>query len=210
MPLIKKEIDNSAYQFGIWQIDEEYDDLLSILSLDEDDMKKLGSFQNPARKMEWLSVRTCLKSLINCNTGIYYNERRKPFLKDNSYLISISHSHNWSSVLLSAKHKVGIDLEYMSHRIGKISHRFMNKDEYISPHPDLQFYHLYIHWCAKEALYKICDKDGLNFKTDLLIEPFEPKENGILAGSVYRDNQREDYKLKYFKFDNYIVVWCIK
>ena len=75
---------------------------------------------------------------------------------------------------------------------------------------DLRRYHLYIHWCAKEALYKICDKQDINFLTNLTIEPFEPTDKGNLKGKVHNKYRAESFPMKYFKLDNYIIVYTIK
>ena len=210
MPVIFNDNKPDNYNLGIWMIEEDYETLFTMINLNGDDCGTLSNFTNISRKVEWLSVRVLLKELIKKDTGIYYNNRRKPFLCDNSMNISISHSHNVSSILLSRDHRVGIDLEYMSHRISKIAPKFMHPGEYITPVKKLQRFHLYIHWCAKEALYKICDKNNIIFNKNLKIEPFEPYDNGVLTGNVIHDEQQEEFKLNYFKFENYIVVWCIK
>jgi len=121
--------------------------------------------------------------------------------------ISISHSRNLTSILLSEKRKVGIDLEYMSHRISKIASRFINDDEVISNDENENKFHLYIHWCAKEALYKICDKQDINFKKNLTIEPFKPGNKGLLYGRVNNKYINERFRLSYFTINNYIIVW---
>jgi 4'-phosphopantetheinyl transferase len=210
MPVIHREHKKGHYKLGFWKIEETFDELFSMVCLSPADCSVLNAFGNEARKLEWLSVRVMLKDLVQNNTGIFYNQRRKPFLNDSSYNISISHSFKITSVLLSKNHKVGIDLEYMSHRIRNISDRFMNDKEYIAPGNDLGFYHLYLHWCAKEALYKICDKENLSFKANLIIDPFEPGDEGVIQGNVIRDGQHEVFPMKYFKFDGYCVVWCLK
>ena len=71
-------------------------------------------------------------------------------------------------------------------------------------------YHLYIHWCAKEALYKICDKQDINFKENLTIFPFEPAEKGTIKGSVLNKRGVEDFILKYTKYKDYAIVWTCK
>lgn len=209
MPLIRID-QNEDYSLGFWKISETYEELISGLNLCLSDQEVVEGFGSELRKLEWLSVRALLKSILKNDIGIYYNENRKPFLRDHSYNISISHSHELTSVLLSKKHHVGIDLEFMSHRIRKIKHKFINKKEYIALRNDDGFYHMYLHWCAKEALYKICDKQGLNFKYNLIIEPFEPEEKGETTGNVIREGEIEKFKLNYSTYENYSIVWCLK
>jgi 4'-phosphopantetheinyl transferase EntD len=210
MGVILKNDLGEGCRLGIWEITEDFDDLRSKLILESEEVKTLDGFRNPNRKLEWLSVRTLINDMMGTNARIIYNEDRKPFLLDNSSNISISHSKNYTSIMLGRFKKVGIDLEYMSHRISSISDRFINRDEMITDSPDLVRYHLYIHWCAKEALYKICDKKNINFKKNLTISPFTPEDEGVIKGRVDNINGVDDYELQYRRMDNYILVWTCK
>ena len=204
--LIKQYIDNECL-LGIWEVKEDYDYLFSKLSLLPEDLKTLNSFQNRFRSIEWLSVRVLLNEMTGKNLSVIYRGNRKPFIKDNAYNVSISHSKDLTSVLLSEKKKVGIDVEYMSHRISNIESRFINENEVITKDISRQKYHLYIHWCAKEALYKMCDKQDINFKKNLTIEPFEPREKGFIKGWVNNKYMNKKFQLYYFTINNYIIVW---
>jgi 4'-phosphopantetheinyl transferase EntD len=204
-----KEIMEDCF-LGSWEITEDYDTLYSMVSLGKDETERLEGFLNPSRKLEFLSVRVLLQIILNKDARIVYDPNRKPLIKGGSWQISISHSYNMTSVLLSKNKKVGIDLEYMSHRIGKIAHKFIRSDEKITDDPEIKRYHMYIHWCAKEALYKICDKNMLNFKKNLFIKPFEPKDQGVIKGYVHSDKKNEEFDMLYYKIDNYIVVLCCK
>ncbi len=201
---------NTDCLLGLWEITEDYEILMSKLNLTEYDLGILNGFGNHARKLEWLSVRVLLKELIEKEARIVYNEMRKPFIEDRTYNISISHAMDLTSIFLSKSKHVGVDLEFMSHRISKIEHKFINKNEKITSDEDQRKFHLYIHWCAKEALYKICDKQNINFKNNLTIEPFEPKKEGSLKGWVKNEYRTEYYNLQYFTIDGYIMVYTCK
>ena len=207
--LIKEHIKDDCI-LGIWEVTEDYDYLFSKLSLLPDELQTLKSFQNPLRSLEWMSVRVLLNELSGKSLSVYYNGNRKPFVKGNSYNISISHSKDFTSVLISKNKKVGIDLEYMSHRISNIESKFINENEVITRNKSRKKYHLYIHWCAKEALYKICDKQDINFRKNLTIEPFVPKEKGYITGWVNNKYMNEKFRLYYFTIKNYIIVWTIR
>ncbi|MEA1896221.1 MAG: 4'-phosphopantetheinyl transferase superfamily protein [Bacteroidota bacterium] len=205
----KRDINNSCF-LGSWEITEDIESLKSMVRLDPDEIERINNFRSYARRLEYLSVRVLLKNMIGRNARIIYDHTNKPFIKDNSYQISISHSYKLTSILLSTTNKVGIDLEFMSHRISKISHKFINQHEVISENPDLKRYHLYIHWCAKEALYKICDKGQLNFKENMFIEPFEVNDSGSIKGTVKTEENTQEFDLSYFKTGNYITAFCYK
>jgi len=208
--ILKKNVAKDSV-LGIWEITEDYDELLNKAFLNEEEENTVKSFGNYQRKLEWLSVRVLLNELLNrTDCRIVYNVDKKPFLSDNSYFISISHSRQLTSILLSKTYKVGIDLEYLSHKIQNISHKFINENEWITHDNDKKQLHLYIHWCAKEALYKICDKQDINFKQNLTIIPFHVADKGKIIGVVYNKYRHEEFKLHYFTIDGYVIVWCIK
>lgn len=207
--ILKKYVDDDCL-LGIWEITEDYNTLFSIIDLLPEDKNVLENFQNYQRKLEWLSVRVLINELVKKECRITYNGSHKPYLADKSHHISISHSKNLTSILVSKTKRVGIDLEYMSHKIHNIAHKFINKNEAITENPDQQRFHLYVHWCAKEALYKICDKQDINFKQNLTIQPFEIKKEGMLNGLVHNRYGNDHFILNYFTIDGYVVVWCSK
>lgn len=197
-------------KLGLWEINENYRELRAGLNLESEEVRTLEGFRNHARKLEWLSVRNLINALRGDTSRIIYDADRKPFLLDNSCQISITHSKDYTAILISRHSRVGIDLEYMSHKISRLARRFIGKTEKITENPDLVRYHLYIHWCAKEALYKICDKKDINFRKNLRIEPFEPTDSGTITGTVDNIHGIDTYRLNYFRMDNYIIVWCCK
>jgi 4'-phosphopantetheinyl transferase len=207
--IIHKKL-NGDCLFGLWEINEGFDELYDLLELEPHEKETLFSFKSPERRIEWLSVRALLVEMTNPGAHIVYNEERKPFLYDNSYNISISHSHKFTSLLLSKNKRVGIDLEFMSHKIRNVAFKFINEHEEITENESDIRYHLYIHWCAKEALYKICDKKNINFKENLTILPFEPSNEGSITGIHHDVNIHDEFTLNYFRINDYIIVYCTK
>jgi 4'-phosphopantetheinyl transferase len=210
MPIILKEKFLDDCLFGIWEIHETIDSLLPQIHLYPGERERWMGFKSDARKIEFLSVRVLLKELIGVCGPIVYNDRKKPYLHQSEYRISISHSQNLTAIMLSKTKKIGLDLEYMSHKIETIEHRFINQDEYITCNPLQKKYHLYIHWCAKEALYKICDKQDISFMKNLTIEAFEPQSVGVINGWVDNKYWHDKFELSYFTINNYVVVYCCK
>ncbi len=208
--MVDKMVNNDC-RLGIWHIEEDYDYLLSQLNLNKNDLHTVRSFKSHTRKLEWLSVRLLLKSIVKKDVEILYNGNRKPFLSDKSYNISISHSENYTTILLCDKgHSVGIDVEKMKSKIEYIAHKFMTDEEIKHIDEDNKVYQMYIHWCAKEALYKLCDKKQLSFRQNIKIEPFIPENEGEIYGKVRSENINIRVKLHYFYLDNFSFVWCCK
>jgi 4'-phosphopantetheinyl transferase len=210
MGCITKHFLNEFSILGVWKIEEDIETLLSLVVLDNEEKKRYKGFSSNSRKLEFLSVRALLAELIGKEAKIVYNKNNKPFLKDGSRFISISHSHKLTSILLSTNEKVGIDLEYMSTNIAAIAFKFLNRKEKVTNEQDNRRYHLYIHWCAKEALYKICDKEGISIRKNITIEPFVLKESGEIKGKVHTDKINESFDLYYSRYDNYAIVWTKK
>jgi phosphopantetheinyl transferase len=210
MSCITKHYLNEFSILGVWKIEEDLDTLTGMVTLNAEEKKRYKSFSSNSRKLEFLSVRALLSELIGKEASIVYNKNNKPFIKDGSRFISISHSHKLTAILLSTNEKVGIDLEYMSSNIAAIALKFLNVKEKITKNPENRKYHLYIHWCAKEALYKICDKEGISIRKNITIEPFEVKDSGEIRGSVHTDKINESFTLYYSKYDNYSIVWTKK
>jgi len=210
MGCITKHYLNEFSILGVWKIEEDLVTLLDLVSLDIDEKKKYKGFSSNSRKLEFLSVRALLSELIGKEARIVYNKNNKPFLKDGSRFISISHSHKLTAILLSTNEKVGIDLEYMSSNIAAIAFKFLNWREKVTKELNDRRYHLYLHWCAKEALYKICDKEGISIRKNITIEPFNVKDSGEIKGKVHTDKINESFDLFYSKYDNYAIVWTKK
>jgi phosphopantetheinyl transferase len=181
-----------------------------MVDLDASEKKKFKGFRSNSRKLEFLSVRALLMELLGNGSKIVYNKNNKPFLKDGSHFISISHSHKLTALLLSTNEKVGIDLEYMSTNIAAFAFKFMNKKEKVTKDTEEKKYHLYLHWCAKEALYKICDKEGISVRNNITIEPFSLNNSGELKGKVHSEKIKESFDLFYTRYDNYAIVWTKK
>jgi 4'-phosphopantetheinyl transferase len=210
MGCITKHYLNEFSILGVWKIEEDQNTLLELVSLDTDEKKRYNSFSSTSRKLEYLSVRALLSELIGHNAKIVYNKNNKPFLQDGSRFISISHSHKLTAILLSTNEKVGIDLEFMSTNIAAFAFKFINRKEKVSKQIDERRYHLYIHWCAKEALYKICDKEGISIRNNITIDPFTVNESGEIKGHVHTNKINESFDLFYSKYDNYAIVWTKK
>jgi len=210
MGCITKHYLNKDTVIGVWKIEEDLPDLFAMVDMSPEDKKRYAVFRSTSRKMEFLSVRALLAELLGRDARIVYNKNNKPFIKDGSHFISITHSNKLTAILISKDERVGIDLEYMRANINAFSSKFINKQEKITRRWADRTYHLYIHWCAKEAIYKICDKEGINIVRDITIEPFNVYDSGEIKGSVSNERINDRFTLYYSRYDNYTIVWTKK
>jgi len=210
MGCITKHYLNKDTVLGVWKIEEDLPTLLEMVDMGPEDKRRYEIYRSTSRKTEFLSVRALLAEIMGRDARIVYNKNNKPFIKDGSHFISITHSNKLTAILMSRNERVGIDLEYMRVNINAFASKFLNRNEKITRRWADRTYHLYIHWCAKEAIYKICDKEGINIVNDITIEPFTVQESGEIRGSVKNERIHDQFTLFYSKYDNYTIVWTKK
>ena len=157
MPLLRI-IKRDEATIGLWEmVDGEFD------SYTDDYLRgAIGEaekrYKSNARRMEYICERALLKDMMNGRiVNIFHNEDGKPML-NNGLNISISHTRGYIAIILSETKNVGIDIEYVSDRVEKISSRFMREDESAD-----DIMSLLVHWCAKETLYKLFSSEHLDF-----------------------------------------------
>ncbi|HZJ80769.1 MAG TPA: 4'-phosphopantetheinyl transferase superfamily protein [Dysgonamonadaceae bacterium] len=207
--LIRNEIIEEDCLLGIWEITETRDQLLSMLSAEnkEKAYNYLSDIKSKKRQLEWLSIRVVLQILTNDNKTVKHTSQGQPFLSDNSYQISISHSKDHAVVLLHKHKKVGVDIENFSDRILKIEKRFISDDEYIDPNN--RTLHLILHWCAKETLYKLMDSTKIIFKKHLHIQPFEVQDKGVIKASESLSPIKSVFDINYEVNKNFVITWSM-
>lgn len=206
MLIRKKSIDKDCVM-GIWKITETRDELLNMLSSTNQEKAHhyLSNIKSNRRTLEWLSSRLLLQLLTNDDKTIEHTDQGQPFLVDNSFQISISHSKDYAVVLLHKYKKVGVDIENYSQRILKVEKRFISETEYIDPNQ--RTLHLILHWCAKETLYKLMNSTEIVFKKHLHIQPFQIQEEGIMNAYETFTENKSSYSINYEVKDDFVLAW---
>ena len=74
--------------------------------------------------------------------------------------ISLSHSGEYAAAIVSDRGTVGIDIEKRGPRILRVAERFMTPGELENARGEYFQDKLYIHWCTKEAVYKMLGDPG--------------------------------------------------
>lgn len=212
--ILNKEISEDT-TIGVWKIEENLEQLLGCLfkfgvNENSHDIINLKNFSNERRKSEWIATRVLVNEILNENTHITYDTLGKPHLYNRELNISISHSHGMVAVLLSKKKEVGIDIELLSDKIARIALKFLNIEESKGIEEKNKIRHLYLHWCAKEALYKIYGKKELSFAKNIHILPFNVNDNGTFKGVINTPEIKQEYILNYQHIDNYVMVWSVR
>ncbi|KAA6315325.1 hypothetical protein EZS27_034198 [termite gut metagenome] len=208
MPLYLKHVED-RFQWGIWKTDEAAEELLNILPNRGKYEEALQGFRVAYRRLEWLSVRVLLYRLLNEEKEVAYYATGKPYLSDNSYHISISHTRGYVVIILSRTVKVGIDIEQYGERVQRVTHKFMRKDESLSIYSDSEIWSLLLHWSAKEVMIKCIDAMGIDFREHLRIYPFQVQKEGSFHAKEYRTSEQQDFLIHYLVHPEFVMTWGI-
>jgi phosphopantetheinyl transferase len=140
---------------------------------------------------------------------LYYDSLGKPHLKDGTY-ISITHSFNFSGVIISKERHVGIDIEKQRDKIVKIARKFTPIREYrtMANHEGL-VRKLTIVWGAKESLFKIYEQEGLSFLQHIDIQDFS-LEDTKTTGMITFKNVLSNYTVHFLEFEGFTGVYALQ
>lgn len=207
--LIRKEHFKNGGLMGIWKMDETLSELINLFpsEIRVDAENSINSIGSNSRALELLTSRIMLLELLGEVKVILNQEDGKPYLDDNSYHISISHTKDYVAILLHKSCSVGIDIETISGRVENIADRFISDSEYINPEQKIT--HLLLHWSTKECLYKIINEQGVDFKQQLYVTPFEPASYGTIEALETKTPNKQTFLLNYEVHPTYVLTWVI-
>jgi len=205
MPLFKTlTIPNGL--IGVWQLTETSIDLLSGFSSEELADSTFQQYKYEKRKIEWLVIRVLIKQLIGQDFTISYFKTGKPILSHTRFKqISISHSRDFLTVLIHEYLEVGLDIECMFRNYNPIEKRYLSEAELIQVDKNPLMQCLY--WCAKEAIFKLVPDEGVEFRQQIHISPFNPELDNQFTARFTARNQELSYVLHFQTFSDHCMVW---
>ena len=167
MPVyFKKNIDKDSV-LALWRITERVDELLAWQNLRPLERELYNSFRTDTRRRHWLSYRALLKNLLHPeDIPVEYNENGKPYLAGSHLHISVTHTADYSGVIISGK-AVGIDMEMVRPRIERVADKFLSPEEMQMINEEHKLDLMTRAWCAKEALYKLFNRKEMDFRKNL-------------------------------------------
>jgi phosphopantetheinyl transferase len=204
MPLVRSEMTDEGSAWGLWQINETEEELSyeALESCPEDIIA-------PSKRKEFLAGRALVKTLAEkvgvSYTGIRKDEQGKPYLKDQSHEISLSHSSPYVAAQIHPTEAVGIDIEQPKEKLLRVAPRVLSSSEESDAGDDVVKHCVY--WCAKEAMYKLYGKRGLHFNSQLNLDPFELKRSGELRGYIRANGIPTLVTLGYVVKEDYVLVF---
>ncbi|PTX60010.1 phosphopantetheinyl transferase [Kordia periserrulae] len=209
MALYKTITVNNDTKVLIWKIEESFEALNRDVKLTNHCQERLDGMRSEIHQRGFLSVRHLLAEFGYTDFDLYYDEKGKPHLKDGKH-ISITHSFQFSAIIVSASTPVGIDIEMQRDKIVRIAHKFTPLEEYrtIANH-DALVRKLTIVWGGKESIYKVYAEKGLSFLKHIDIDDFS-MEVSHTKGTVYYGKDTAKYALDFLEFDGFTCVYALE
>ena len=205
------DIDGKVF-LGMWKVEEDEDFFRSKLNIYENERVILEKITHPQKRLEWLSSRLCLKELLNITHEVesLNAPSGKPYLSDNSFHISYSHSNMYSGAIASRDYPVSLDIEDLTkQRNPRTCYLFMSPEELAHYHEVGDIRLFFLIWSAKETLYKIYAKRGIVFKENLMVNPerAELKHQGTVNGIIKVDGREKIYTIWYHFFPGVLLTY---
>ncbi|MDI3520904.1 4'-phosphopantetheinyl transferase family protein [Anaerophaga thermohalophila] len=209
MPIVFENENSHQTRVAVWKITESEEALkLMLPPLKKNETDFLQSISFAPRRKEWLASRVLIYRLTGLYPETRYMDNGQPFVTNCRENISISHTRSYAAIVLTNSFMPGIDIEYPSDRIRKVSKRFLNPHEkkFIKdPFTEVQ---LGLIWCSKEAIFKTAGIPGLVFKDHIIISPFTPvHQQGSINASLSVSGSNKTIYLNYVLDKNFYLVW---
>lgn len=131
----------------------------------EQALASLEGITSQKRRCERLAWRALLEEL-SLGAKIHYGDNGAPIISNSFYrYISVSHTDDCVAVML-AMVPCGVDVERLGRDFGRVAERIYSSNE-IALREDKRDDALL--WCAKEAAYKMLGREGVDFKSDIIV-----------------------------------------
>lgn len=205
MPLFYQFAVNKNTRLAIWHIEENESFFLKKVTLKKE-------ITHPHKRLQHLAGRYLLPFLFTDfpNEEILIADSKKPYLKDEAYHFSISHCGNFAAAIVSKTQRVGIDIEIFTDKVFKIKDKFLNKEEALFA--EKYKYNkalLTTLWCVKEAAFKWYSFGKVDFKNNILLQPFIFNKEGDISTVFAKSNENISLTTNFKLFENLSLAWIV-
>ncbi len=209
MPLYNTLTVTASITAYVWKIEESENELKKSVQLTSKSQLRLSGMKSEMHRRGFLSIRHLLAVVGYVDADLYYDELGKPHLKDGKH-ISITHSNQFTGIIVSSKEEVGIDIEMQRDKILRIAHKFTPINEYRTiANAEALIRKLTVVWGCKESLYKICSEPGLSFLHHIVIQNFSINDSST-TGEVLYEGNTFSFNIKFLEFEGFTCVYAIK
>ena len=178
MPLFYQQDINESTRLGVWHIQEEESFFSGSVPLQR-------NITHPHKRLQHLAGRYLLRFLFDDFPYdlIRIADTRKPFLHNEQYHFSISHSGDFAAAIVSRDKRVGIDVENRSPTVMKVLHKFLNESEkhFVEKDENTKaFLRETLLWSVKETIFKWHGDGGVDFSEHIIVKTFSCHKKGII------------------------------
>ena len=208
MPLFYQQNINENTKLAIWKIEEDE------FFFDKNYVSNVA-IKHTTKRIQHIAGRYLLQLLYPELPihAIIISTSNKPFLKDESFYFSISHTSNYVAAIVSKTNKVGIDVEINDDRIFNIKNKFLSEAELtrfkcntLNNTTPL----LTLLWCCKETIFKWWGKGNVDFKKMIEIKIFNKNVQGSIdANFCDKSNKHYPLQLQYKLFDDLVLTYIV-
>lgn len=165
-----------------------------------EDVASAMRFQNEKRRREHLAWRRIVRRELGAKVHIDYNDVGAPVVDVSGRWISVAHGGESVAVAI-ADTPVGVDIESLGRDFDRVAPRYMTSEELsLSSNEHWACYAL----CAKEAMYKLYGRRGVELRGDIRLESFD-SESMVIYGSMV-DEAPSIIKISLFNDDIIVAV----
>ncbi|MGY5846267.1 4'-phosphopantetheinyl transferase family protein [Salegentibacter sp. HM20] len=206
MPLYKTITIDEHTKVFIWKVEEPYENLCDGIELTPHCKERVEGMKSEIHRRGFMSIRHLMAEAGYVDHDLYYDELGKPHLK-NGKNISITHSFNFTAIILSSDKKVGIDIEKQRDKILRIANKFTPLKEYHTlANEEALIRKLTIVWGAKESIYKIFAEPGLGFLQHINVTDFDFDDAQTTAVVNFKQDTSY-YELHFLEFEGFTCVY---
>jgi 4'-phosphopantetheinyl transferase EntD len=204
MPLFYQQDINESTRLGVWKIEEDEGFFLQKVPLHRE-------ITHPNKRLQHLAGRYLLRILFD---DFPYNliriaDTRKPFLHNEQYHFSISHSEHYAAAIVSSDRRVGVDVEVCRPTVMKVLKKFLNESEMDFLNGDViqrPYLRETLLWSVKETVFKWHGNGGVDFREHILISEFNCDETGIIP-CLFHQEFFASLEVHYRIFSDICLSW---
>lgn len=127
---------------------------------------------------------------------LHHTNNGKPFLRSSLINISVSHSHGLLALAWCKHAEIGVDVELIRDKVLRLRHKFLSDAEQQYAQANDVEKNL-IFWSAKESMFKLYAKGGVDFIEHLKISNFDRKESGIFSAQILMKDCNMNLQVEY-------------
>jgi phosphopantetheinyl transferase len=193
-------------------------DAAALRFLTDAEHAECARLQQPARRLEWLGARICLKTLLlrrrwvgdprDCE--VVKDPRGRPRLArltavgpDVRYECSLSHKDRFACTAISSAPgvRVGVDIETVSPRLSRLTAAFAHDRDVVLAERSSEE-RLAILWTLKEACSKVLGRGLAMSLLDVTCEETAPGRHRITTESV-------ELRGRHLAYEGHVVALCV-